>query len=42
MHETIALGIGHLDAIGPGQTIEKDYPVYLCEPLVVLHLSFGF
>lgn len=43
MHETVALGIGHLDAIGLDQTMDQEnYPVYLCEPLVVLHLSSVF
>ena len=41
MQQTIAAGIGHLETVGPGQTFdtETNYPVYLCEPLVVLHLS---
>lgn len=44
MHETVALGIGHLEKIGPTQTLDpkKDYPVYLCEPLMVLYLSSVF
>jgi hypothetical protein len=41
MHEIVALGIGHLVKVGPFQTLDptKHYPVYLCEPLVVLYLS---
>ena len=41
MHQTIAAGIGHLQEIGPDQRFdtETNYPVYLCEPLVVLYLS---
>ena len=41
MRLIIALGIGHLDQISPHQTFDEKatYPVYLCEPLVVLHLS---
>jgi hypothetical protein len=41
MHETVVLGIGHLEKIGPSQTLDPkiNYPVYLCEPLVVLYLS---
>ena len=41
MHQTIALGIGHLEKVGPDQTFDEatNYPVYLCEPLVVLSLS---
>jgi hypothetical protein len=41
MHEIVALGIGHLVKVGPYQTLDptKHYPVYLCEPLVVLYLS---
>jgi hypothetical protein len=41
MHEIVALGIGHLVKVGPYQTLDPmtHYPVYLCEPLVVLYLS---
>ena len=41
LHQTIAAGIGHLEKVGPDQTFDQgtDYPVYLCEPLVVLRLS---
>ena len=44
MHEIIALGVGHLEKVGPSQTLEPDtnYPVYLSEPLVVLQLSSVF
>jgi hypothetical protein len=44
MHETVMLAIGHLETIGPSQTLEPrvNYPVYLCEPLVVLYLSSFF
>jgi hypothetical protein len=44
MHETVVLGIGHLEKIGPHHTLEPNtsYPVYLCEPLVVLYLSSIF
>ena len=43
MHEAVALGIGHLDAIGLDQTMDQEnYPVYFCEPLVLLHLSSVF
>jgi len=38
---TIAAGIGHLEHISPDKTFDStvSYPVYLCEPLIVLHLS---
>jgi len=41
LHRTIAAGIGHLKEVGPDQTFDTAtiYPVYLCEPLVVLYLS---
>jgi hypothetical protein len=41
IHQTIAAGIGHLQEVGPDQTFDTatNYPVYLCEPLVVLYLS---
>src|SRR6266545_2979249 len=41
LHRTIAAGIGHLKKVGPDQTFDTAtiYPVYLCEPLVVLYLS---
>jgi hypothetical protein len=41
MHLTIAAGIGHLDHISPNERFDQTaiYPVYLCEPLVVLYLS---
>ena len=44
IHETVALGVGHLQATGSLQTMEPDVhnPVYLCEPLVVLQLSSFF
>ena len=44
MHQTIASGIGHLEMIKPEQLLDtKDkYFAYLCEPLVVLHLSSIF
>jgi len=44
MHETVALGIGHLEKTGPTQTLDPkiNYPVYLCEPLIVLYLSSIF
>ena len=44
MHEIVALGVGHLVKVGPSQTLDpaKHYPVYLCEPLVVLYLSSAF
>ena len=44
MHETVALGIGHLERAGPIQTLDPkiNYPVYLCEPLMVLYLSSVF
>lgn len=42
MHETVMLGIGHLEKIGPRETLDGNYPVYLCEPLVVLCLSSIF
>jgi len=41
MHETLVLGIGHLEKVEPDQSLEPaiNYPVSLCEPLVVLYLS---
>jgi len=41
MQQTITAGIGHLMTVGPDPTFdtETNYPVYLCEPLVVLYLS---
>ena len=41
MQQTIAAGIGHLETVGPDQTFDTatNYPVYLCESLVVLYLS---
>ena len=44
VHELIALGIGHLQKVEPFQTWaeNENYPVYLCEPLVVLYLSSVF
>ncbi len=44
VHELIALGIGHLQEVEPYQMMipKKNYPVYLCEPLVVLYLSSVF
>jgi len=44
MHLTIAAGIGHLDHVSPDETYDEKtiYPVYLCEPLVVLRLSSIF
>ncbi|KAF8223481.1 hypothetical protein L208DRAFT_1316565, partial [Tricholoma matsutake] len=44
MHQTIALGVGHLEKIGDIQPFDQNtnYPVYLCEPLVVLYLSSFF
>jgi len=41
VHQMIAAGIGHLQEVGPYQTFNTatEYPVYLCEPLVVLYLS---
>jgi len=44
MHELVALGIGHLEKVGPLETLPegKNYPVYLCEPLIILQLSSVF
>ncbi|KIL64994.1 hypothetical protein M378DRAFT_105538 [Amanita muscaria Koide BX008] len=44
VHELITLGIGHLQEVEPSRTLDpkKNYPVYLCEPLVVLYLSSIF
>jgi hypothetical protein len=44
MHEIVVLGIGHLKRIGPMNTLElnTNYPIYLCEPLVILCLSSFF
>ena len=44
VHELIALGIGHLQEVEPSRTLypKKNYPVYLCEPLIVLYLSSVF
>ncbi len=44
VHELIASGIGHLQEVEPSRTLDpkKNYPVYLCEPLVVLYLSSVF
>ncbi|KAM6495008.1 hypothetical protein JOM56_009631 [Amanita muscaria] len=44
VHELIALGIDHLQEVEPSRTLDpkKNYPVYLCEPLVVLYLSSVF
>jgi len=44
MHELVALGIGNLAKVEPSRTLDptKHYPVYLCEPLVVLYLSSVF
>ena len=44
VHELIALGIGHLQEVESSRTLDptKNYPVYLCEPLVVLYLSSVF
>ena len=44
MHELVALGVGHLEKAEPHRTLDptKNYPVYLCEPLVVLFLSSSF
>ena len=44
VHELIELGIGHLQEVETDRTLipNKDYPVYLCEPLVVLYLSSVF
>src|SRR5258705_614527 len=42
MHQTITTGIGHLHKAEPVQSVRQAdpvYPVYLCEPLVVLFLS---
>jgi hypothetical protein len=38
------LGIGHLEKIGLAHTLDPsvNYPVYLCEPLVVLYLCSVF
>jgi hypothetical protein len=44
MHLTIAVGIGHLDHVSVNEMYDENtiYPIYLCEPLVVLHLSSTF
>ena len=44
VHELVALGVGHLEKVGPHRTLDpdKNYPVYLCEPLAVLYLCSGF
>jgi len=44
MHHLIALGVGHLDTIVPTTKFDPDtnYPVYICEPLIVLSLSSLF
>ena len=44
VHQIITAGIGHLQQVGPDQTFDTTakYPVYLCEPLVVLYLSGVF
>jgi len=44
VHELIALGIGHLQEVESSRTLDpkKHYPVYLCEPLIVLYLSSVF
>jgi len=41
MQQIITAGVGHLMTVGPDPTFdtETNYPVYLCEPLVVLYLS---
>jgi len=43
-HELVASGIGYLEKAEPDRTLDpnKNYPVYLCEPLVVLYLSSVF
>jgi hypothetical protein len=44
LHEIVALGIGHLEKIGLAHMLDPsvNYPVYLCEPLVVLYLCSVF
>ena len=44
MHELVALGVGHLEKVGPNRTVNpsKNYPVYLCEPIAVLYLCSVF
>ena len=42
MRTLIALGVGHLDTIGPKFDPDTNYPVYICEPLIVLSLSLLF
>ena len=44
VHQTIATGIGHLEIIKADlvSSTEDKYFAYLCEPLVVLHLSAVF
>jgi hypothetical protein len=44
VHETVMLGIGHLEEAGPRQTFDlwTNYPVVLCELLAVLYLSSLF
>jgi len=42
MRTLIALGMGHLDTIGPKFDPDTNHPVYICEPLIVLSLSSLF
>jgi len=44
IHEIVMMGIGHLEKIGTTQTsdLKDNYLIYLCEPLVILHLSSLF
>ena len=43
-NELVASGVGHVEELGIAQRMDPEinYPVYLCEPLVVLYLSSVF
>jgi hypothetical protein len=43
MHETIELGVGHVQLVAPnGFVADRNYPVYIDEPLVILSLMTIF
>ena len=43
-NELVAFSVGHLEDLGLAQRLDPEinFPVYLCEPLVVLYLSSVF